>query len=291
VPSAPHSSALSVVIGSNAPESSLEACLEALERQRDGAEVIVCESTASPAALRRRFDWVRFVDLPGGLVPELWREGIEHSSGEIVALTISPMVPAGDWLETLQAQHRRYDAVGGAIDPAPGIRIRDWAEYFCRYAGDMLPFEGHGCLDIPGDNASYKRDLLERTRVAWRDGFWEPVVHRQLAADDVELWHAPELVVRQGRSAGTAAFVRQRLRHGCAHGLQRGVHFGRLRNLAGVLGAPLVPALLTVRILRQVWTRRRHRFHAVLALPLIVLFNVAWAVGEAQGHLTRVAAR
>jgi hypothetical protein len=280
-----------VIVGSNAPESSLEACLGSLERQRDGAEVIVCESVPSTGALRERFGWVRFVECPGALVPQLWREGIEQSEGEIVALTISPMVPAGDWIETLKDKHESYDAVGGAIDPEPGIRIRDWAEYFCRYAPDMLPFDGHECMDLPGDNASYKRALLERTRGSWADGFWEPVVHRELAADKVELWHAPELVVRQGRSAGTKAFVDQRLRHGRAHGRQRGAHFSRLRNLAGVLGAPLVPPLLTLRMMRQVFGRGRHRTRAVLALPLIVLFNLAWALGEARGHLDLVRGR
>jgi hypothetical protein len=284
-------SRLSVVVGSNAPERSLAACLASLEDQRDGAEVIVCESVASAGALRERFDWVDFVDCPGQLVPQLWSEGIDRSRGEIVALTISPMVPAADWIETLKAQHCRYDAVGGAIDPEPGIRIRDWAEYFCRYAPDMLPFDGHECMDLPGDNASYKRSLLEGTRDAWADGFWEPVVHRELAADEVDLWHAPELVVRQGRSAGTMAFVSQRLRHGRAHGGQRGVHYSRLRNLAGVAGAPLVPPLLTLRILRQVWGRRRHRTRALLAFPLILLFNVAWALGEARGHLAAAVRR
>lgn len=279
------------MVGSNAPEDSLATCLDSLAAQRDGAEVIVCESVPSSAELRERFGWVRFVDCPDALVPQLWREGIEQSAGDIVALTISPMVPARDWIETLRAKHRDYDAVGGAIDPEPGIRIRDWAEYFCRYAPDMLPFAGHDCMDLPGDNASYKRALLDRTRGAWSDGFWEPVVHRELAADNVVLWHAPELVVRQGSSAGIRAFVDQRLRHGRAHGRQRGVHFGRMRNVAGVLGAPIVPPLLTLRILRQVWARRRYRLRAVLALPLILLFNVAWAVGEARGHLGLVTGR
>ncbi len=291
MPAASAESRLSVVVGSNAPQDSLAACLSSLERQRDGAEVIVCESVPSPSALRERFDWASFVDCPGQLVPQLWSEGIDRSKGEIVALTISPMVPAGDWIETLKAQHRRFDAVGGAIDPEPGIRIRDWAEYFCRYAPDMLPFDGHECMDLPGDNASYKRGLLEGARDSWRDGFWEPVVHRELAAENVELWHAPELVVRQGRSAGTLAFLDQRLRHGRAHGRQRGVHYSRARNLAGVVAAPIVAPLLTLRILRQVGSRRRHRFQALLAMPLILAFNVAWALGEARGHLSAAVAR
>jgi hypothetical protein len=73
--------------------------------------------------------------------------------------------------------------------------------------------------------------------------------------------------------------------HGRAHGRTRGVRFGRLRNLAGVLGAPLVPPLLTLRIFREVVAKRRHRLRAVASLPWVLAYNVAWAAGEALGHL------
>lgn len=283
--------AVSVVIGAGARTPTLASCLTALEPQRHGVEVLVVEAEPAPAELRERFPWAQFLVRPGAIVPELWREGIDASRGPIVALTIACMEPAPDWIHTIRVQHERHDAVAGAIDPADRLRLRDWAEYFCRYAPDMLPFDGRPNAAIPGDNASYKRDLLERTRELYRDGFWEPVVNGALERDGVVLWHAPELVVRQGRSAGLPAFVRQRLRHGAGHGSQRGAHFGVLRNLAGVAGAPLVPVLISLRILQHVRRRRRLRWRVLCAMPLILLFNAAWALGEARGHLTALRAR
>jgi len=274
-----------VIVGSNAGSETVARCLAALEPQRRGTEVLVCEPRPSPPELRRRYPWARFVERPGALVPELWSEGIEQSHGRLVALTIAPMVPASNWTEAIRAQHERFDAVAGAIEPGPGLRISDWAEYFCRYLRDMLPFDGHECAELPGDNSAYKRGLLERTRELYRDGFWEPVVNAKLAEEGVVLWHTPELIVQQGRSAGALAFARQRLVHGRAHGSQRGARFGTIRNLLGVLGAPAVPLLLTVRLLREAQAKRRHRLHVLLALPLVLLFNVAWAAGEARGHL------
>lgn len=277
--------ALTVVVGSNETRGALERCLAALEPQRDGAEVIVCEPVASPPALRERFGWATWLERPGALVPELWREGIDRARGRIVALTISPMVPAPDWVTSMLAEHGRHDAVAGAIDPGEGLALADWAEYFCRYAKDMRPFEPHETVDLPGDNASYKRELLERTRELYRDGFWEPVVHRRLALEGETLWQSPLVLVRQGRSAGPAAFAAQRLHHGRAHGRQRGATFSPVRNLAGVLGAPLVPLLLVARVLQTVGKRGRHRLRALLSLPWMAWFDVAWAAGEARGHL------
>ena len=273
------------MIGSNGGAGTVDRCLAALEPQRDGAEVLALEPVESPAEVRERYPWARFETVPGATVPELWRDGIDRSHGTVVALTISPMLPAPDWVETIRAELRDHGVVAGAIEPGPDLRPSDWAEYFCRYARDMLPFETHQSLDIPGDNCAYRRELLDRARETYRDGFWEPVVNRRLADSGEELWQAPRLVVRQGRSAGFRVFVRQRLTHGRAHGRQRGVRFGSTRNLIGVVASPAVPILLTIRILREVLARRRHRAAAVASLPLIFAFNAAWAAGEALGHL------
>jgi len=148
----------------------------------------------------------------------------------------------------------------------------------------MLPFDAHECPHLPGDNSAYRRDLLVGVRAEYRNGFWEPVVNRRLAQAGQTLWHTPALVVRQGRSSGMRAFMRQRLVHGRAHGRQRGAEFGFVRNVAGVLAAPLVPPLLTLRAVRAVLARRRLRVRMLAVLGLIFVFDIAWAAGEAAGH-------
>jgi hypothetical protein len=280
--------ALSIVVASNGAPGSVAGCLDALAGQLDGTaatEVIVCEPEASPATVRGRFPFARFLEQPGAIVPVLWREGIESASGLAVALTISPMRPAADWVQRLRRELEDADAVAGAIEPGEGLRLGDWAEYFCRYSRDMLPFEPRDSVDLPADNAAYRRDLLERTRPLYRDGFWEPLVHRQARANGARLRQTPTLVVRQGRSAGTRAFVAQRVAHGRGHAHWRGRTFSPGRNVVGVVASPLVPPLVTYRLLRDVFAKRRLRARAVLALPLILLFNIAWAAGEAGGHL------
>jgi hypothetical protein len=276
---------LSIVIGSNGAHGSVEGCLAALARQIDGAEVIVCEPVASSADLQSAFPGVRFLESPGALVPELWRDGIAASSCAAVALTISPMRPAPDWVACLRARLQEDEVVAGAIEPGDDLRMTDWAEYFCRYARDMRPFGRRENAEIPGDNCAYRRELLERSRALFRAGFWEPEVNRALRAEGVRLWHDPEVVVYQGRSAGFGAFFHQRLRHGRAHGRQRGARFGTGRNVTGVVLAFLVPFVLVARTTREVFLRRRFRSRFLVALPTLILFDVAWAAGEAMGHV------
>jgi hypothetical protein len=282
---------VSVVIGASASEQSLEACLTALESQLDDAEVIVVAAIPAGHALRDRFSWAQFHARPELLVPELWRDGIELARGTIVALTISQMVPASDWVGSIISEHEQHDAVGGAIDPGSDLRLVDWAEYFCRYAGDMPPFRPTDRDDLPGDNASYKRTLLLEAAEALRTGFWEPVIHPALRRRGVALWHTPELLVRQGRSSGFEAFARQRLVHGRRYGHQRGAGFSRVRNGLGFLASPLVPFLMTGRLARHVFVKRRHRARLVASLPLVFALNSVWAYAEARGHLDMVTAR
>lgn len=277
---------LSVVVGSNGAPGSIETFLDTLAPQLDdGVEVLVCEADASPDELRARHPRVRFLERPGALVPELWRDGIDAAEGKFVVLSISPMRPAPDWLATVRRLVTDADAVGGAIDPADGLRVRDWAEYFCRYARDMRPFTSHTCADLPGDNAAYAMAALAPIRDVYRSGFWETVVHRTLLDRSRRLVHDPSLVVYQGRSAGVAAFARQRFQHGRLYGQQRGSGYSTTRKALGVIGAPLVPFLMTYRVIRQVAAKRRHGRAALAALPLIFAFNAVWAVAEARGHL------
>lgn len=276
---------ITVVIGSNAPPERLASCLEALEPQRDGVEVRVHEGAESPQDLRDRFPWASYTTSPGALVPYHWRDGIDAANGDIVALTIAQMIPSPDWISSIRGALESHDAAGGAIEPGRGLRAADWGEYFCRYAPDMLPFEARDNPELPGDNAAFRRALLESVHDFTREGFWEPVACRELSRRGVELWHTPQLVMHQGRSAGFAAFCRQRLAHGRLYGHQRGAHFSKPRNVLGVLAAPVVPVLMTARVLKRVFARRRLRLRAVAVLPWIVAFNVVWAYAEARGHL------
>lgn len=282
---------LSVVVASNGAPGALERCLAALEGQVDGVEVLVCEPAPSAQEIGQRYPFATWHVREGALVPELWSEGISRATGDLVALTISPMVPDANWIASLRAALSVGDAVGGAIEPAAGLRAVDLAEYLCRYSRDMLPFPEHSSLDLPGDNAAYRRDRLQEVDDSWREGFWEPDVHRALAARGAKLLHDPSVIVRMSRSAGASAFLRQRLTHGREFGRSRGRESAAPVNLARVLLAAVVPFVLVVRTAREVFRRRRLRARLVVCIPLLIAFDVAWAIGEALGHLDALRGR
>ena len=283
--------AVSVIVGCVGAPEGAAGCLESLRPQLANAEVIVAAPAPAAPELRRRFPEAVFLERRDALVPELWRDGIDRACGSVVALTISPMIPDADWVETARAGADRHGVLAGAIDPAAGIGLADLAECLCRYARDMTPFEPRDSADIPGDNCAYSADLLRRTRAVWAEGFWEPDVNRAIAELGTTPRHDPALRVQQGRSAGSRAFVRQRLLHGRAHGRQRGRRFTSGRNLLGVAASPVVPLLLVVRTYQELAARSRVGARTLAALPWLVVFDVAWAIGEAAGHLDALRGR
>lgn len=278
---------MSVVVACNGAHGALERFLHTLWPQRDDAEVVACAPSAPGAALRDAFPDVRWHVRERALVPVLWRDGIDQATGDLVALTISPMIPRNGWLAGLRRALASADAVGGAVEPGPGLRLSDLAECLCRYADDMLPFAAGPSLDLPGDNAGYRRSSLLAVGDAWADGFWEPEVHRSMAGRGDTLVRDPTVVVEMGRSAGAAAFLRQRVTHARVYGRSRGARFGVARNVAGVVGSPLVPLVLVRRTMREARARGRGR-DVVRTLPFLVAYDVAWALGEAAGHLDAI---
>lgn len=285
--------ALSIVLASRTGEGSIASCLEALEDQLDDdVELILVEDERSAETdldVRRR---TRRLLRPGGLVPELWSEGIRLASGDLVGLLAATVVPDPDWVAlTLELHKGGAAAVGGGIEPGNDMRLVDWAVFFCRYAPYAAPVDPNPSLEIAGDNASYRRDVLHRYADLYETSFAEPFVHRAMRADGHVLRVDPSRVVRHTGGADARGFCRQRFLHGRDHGRHRSAGLARSRVLLGAATAPLVPLVMTARVASQVAAKRRFVGRFVAALPLVLWFYSWWAAGELIGRLGSAVAR
>lgn len=280
--------AVSVVVGTRPGEHSPRACLDALAAQRrPGVEVVVAADApfTHPVA-----DTV--VVQAGAAVPDLWAAGIRRATGARVALLSGVLVPAPDWLDRVDAADLDTAvAVGGAIDPGPRLRLRDWAAYFCRYARYQRPLADDAALDLAGDNACYRRDVLERYAAHYDDGFWEPVVHQAMRRDGLRLALDDSIVVRQPRGISFGTLARQRVRHGRRHGRDRAAATTRRATVVAIVTAALVPWVMAGRAARATFARARHRVAFVGSLPLLVLLYSCWAYGELLGGIDALRGR
>ncbi len=283
--------------------------LTALTTQRDPPPMdIVVPFDASideVAALAPRFPSVTFLPL-GALATEapLATASGQHelydrrrsaalaaTRGDLVAIVEDRGIPRPDWARVAVRLHRQPHAViGGAIEPAPS-RLVDWALHVCDFSRYALPFPARPVEWVSDVNVVYKRGALERTRPLWRERFHEPLVHWQLRTEGETLWLSPELVVDHHRiPRPLGRLVRERFGWGRLFGAIRTRAVGPGRRVLLTLAAPLVPVLLLARHAR-VRFRRGEGARFLAAIPILLLFLVAWTAGEATGQATGRTAR
>jgi glycosyltransferase involved in cell wall biosynthesis len=279
---------ISVVIAAWPDLRGLTQCLQSLAEQRDREEEVIVASPADfSKELRVRFPWVRWLKASTDrLIPHLWSLGIENARGNIVAITTAHFVPALDWLQRIREAHSSFASagIGGAIDPPRGGTATDWATYFLRYSDYLNVARNRVANEIPGDNASYKRDSLIAHQEAIGDSFWELDFHRLLRAEGKTLMLVPAIRVKQCASFGFRRFVLQRLQHGRQFGQSRRQREARAVQLARIIASPLIPLVFLAKIVRRVMASRRDYGPFLLSLPVLVIFITAWTIGEVWGY-------
>ncbi len=282
---------LSVVVACDRAERTIAATLESIGAACNGIphEILVVHRADKnvAAVLGGSRHVVRTVQAaPDDAVPMLWARGIAVARGEVIALTTGHFRMSESWAHALLAEIG--GGVVGASGPilfASGTGIIARAIYFLRYSPVMNPPDGTTMGEIPGDNAAYTRAALERHADSFARGFWEVDFHRRVRAEGERLAFTKGAEVVVGTSFDFGDFLRQRFRHGRHFGAYRVAVLGAPR-WRGVVAAPLVPLVLTARILRRALGTPRAVLPALTSLPALVPFTIAWAAGEAIGALT-----
>lgn len=278
---------ISIVVAAVNTAETLAAWLEAVRPQvaRHRCEVLLAAAADDMAAVETA--GVRLVrGAAGALVPALWGAALLEAAGAIVAVTITPCVPAGDWLDAIVAAHRESpaDGIGGVIDWSPRGSLVDRALHLVRYTPYLSPVAAGPVQEIAGDNGTYTRAALDawRDRLA-REGFWESEFNRAIRVRGGAVRIDPCIRVTHTRSYTLGSFSRQRFRHGRVFGRARRGGLGAGPRLMKAALAPTIPAIMLVRALRTCAARGRLDARAVAASPLACWFFCCWAAGEAAG--------
>jgi hypothetical protein len=297
---------LSVVVTIVDGGAALRRCLTALTSQAEAPPlelVVPYDSTLEAVAeWSADFPTVTFVETglaAGHRPPSSAREqhalidrrravGLAAATGDLVGVIEDRGVPRPDWAATAVRLHRSLPnlAIGGAVENARD-RSLNWAVYWCDFGRYQLPFERgprHYLTDV---NVVYKRQALERTRDIWRDKYHEPLVHWALEGDGETLLLTPELVVDQMRDGLTVTgLLEERVAWGRLFGSLRVRESSTVRRIALTAIAPLLPAVLFWRLLRDQIGKRTAPERLIRVAPAALLLLTAWALGEALGYAT-----
>jgi hypothetical protein len=289
---APHAGLrLSVVVAAWNGREAVERCLRSLgwDAQAADTEVIVVTNfeAGTREMIRAQFPRVRHLSMPSGTtVPQLRTRGIRHARGEIVALSEDHCTFQANWCSAVKKVHELpHAAIGGAVENASGSRALDWAVYFYDYGKFMLPLEAGVAPALSGNNVSYKRAVLEEAKTSFRNGFFEPFTHAELARRGHTLFLSPVLVVYNQKHHRTTDAIAQAYHLAREYAGKRVNHANPATRALFVAGSLILPFLLPVRIVFR--TLRKHRLIGKLlgSLPFLLLLTSSWSFGEFCGYL------
>jgi hypothetical protein len=281
---------LSVVVGSADSSGALRDCLTALRTACEGidAEILVVDASHDDGAEAAcaAFPNVRLTRLSAGtLVPVLWGTGLRGARGRVVAFAIGQCVVEPGWARAmLDGIARGASGVGGRLDLRDGSSATVRATFYLRYSAWLAAGRGP-VREIAGDNAAYDHEALRAAQDRLAAGFWEVDVHARFRELGKTLVLHQDATARFGGELALGRMAALRFAHGRHSGAFR-VAQGIRTRWQMVLGAPLVPGVLLVRVARRVAGVPAHWPGFLSALGAFLVLATAWAAGEAIGGLT-----
>lgn len=279
-----------VVAICSAPQ--LRRSLEALEAQDagQGFEVIVAADHRMKGveALAPEFPGVVFLSREGCNTPiELTTLGLNAARGERIILTEDSCVARPDWLSQITATPwEGRAAVGGVVEPTPGISPAMWGFCYVDFFRYMRPVADGPAPSLSVCNVAYHASHLQAVADNWRDGFHETVINGALAERFGPLWICPAAEVRVRRHVTFADAVYERYAFGRLFGATRIARDGPGRRLYYAALSPALPFLLMARMAAKAKQDAALMRLFVRSLPAIAVMVAAWSWGEWLGYVT-----
>jgi Glycosyltransferase like family 2 len=284
--------AISIVIPVRMAQHTVVSTLEDLLRKcaSSSAEVIAVVSEQDPtSALIRQWPHpqLRVIVCPGlRSVPQLRREGVLASSAALIAISEDHCLFPANWIERQMQilSDSRLHVCGGPVDNGRHSWV-GWAQYFSRYCAFLPPGREGQATALPGNNACYLGSVLRENAGLFEAGFWEAELNRELLRRKYNFWFSPDLSVYQRQQRGLTEYAALRFRHGQSYAARKMRTAPPGARLLGALRSPAVPFLLYLRGLRAVVRRRRYLPAFLAATPLLLVYFIAWSLGEGAGSL------
>jgi hypothetical protein len=118
-----------------------------------------------------------------------------------------------------------------------------------------------------------------------KTGYWEYFLHEELRRNGVRILFIPSAIVRKNIESGFLYFLKQRFYYSRSFAGMRRERATALQRLIYAAIAPGLPVLMTIRIAKPIFQKRRFRKEFLLSLPLLGAFMVSYAAGEFVGYL------
>lgn len=214
--------------------------------------------------------------------------GLRLATAPIIALIEDHAAPATGWCNAVIFAHRDSgaSAIGGAVENGVD-RPLNWAVYYCDFGRYENPVPSDAVEFVSDSNVSYKREALTAVRDQWYDAFHETSVNWEIRRQGGELKLDPTMVVFQKRhNLRFIPALKERIVWGRSFAGTRVREISSLQRIVFACLTFALPFVLTFRIVLRGIQKNRHTKKILLALPLILVLQIFWSIGEFVGYVT-----
>ena len=267
----------------------LDRCLGALEKERASTvlEVLVPERRGADVrdAAAKRYPWATIMPVSADTSIPRMRAAAMHAARapKVAVIEDHVIVPAGWARAMIDACDAGHRVVGGGLVNAATDRLVDWAAWLCEYNHLAAPMASGKVDGIHGNHTVYDRALLQQFSQVIDSGRWEDALHGAVRDSGVDLWARPDIVAGHQKHYTVWEYTSQRFLYSRAYAAMRARDTGLARRVAYGAAAFALPPLLFARIASRVWRGGLYRAHLIPSLPFLVVFVVAWGLGEVAG--------
>ena len=218
------------------------------------------------------------------------KAGIERTLGSIIAFIEDHAVPESDWAcSVIEAHQGPWAAVGYAFTNANPDTYISRASLIADYALWMDPLPSGPAGHLPGNNVSYKRDIL----LALGDRLGEDLgvdfnIHEALKKLGYKLYLEGRALVAH-ENYDTLGALLQANHHYCrllAADRTTSGSWSPLKRIVYGVGTPIgAPVIKSLRLLKSLKGRLRVLKPILVSSPILLLTYIWSAIGESLGYL------
>lgn len=281
---------MSVVIPSVNGWSDLRGALDAVYAQQGGGtvEVLVVERVGEivRAAIRDSFPSATVIEVASHVtIPQMRAMAFEAAHAEIIGVIEDHVIVPPDWIQRMLATHATgAQVVGGAVDNAATGNLVDRAAFLCEYSHCLNPPPNGPAPWLTGNNVTYRKSLLQRFNSTLRQGRWEDALHDAFRDAGITLISQPDIRVGHNKHYSIGEYTSQRYLYSRAYAAMRVRNAPNIKRLLFGCATIALPPLIYWRVISEVMKSGRYRRELFRSLPLLAVFAVAWALGEAMGY-------
>ena len=281
---------MSVVIPSVNGWSDLRGALDAVYAQHGGGtiEVLVVERVGEivRAAIRDSFPSATVIEVASHVtIPQMRAMAFEAAHAVIIGVIEDHVIVPPDWTQRMLAAHAAgAQVVGGAVDNAATGNLVDWAAFLCEYSHCLNPPPNGPAPWLTGNNVTYRKNLLQRFHGTLRQGRWEDALHDAFRDAGITLISQPDIRVGHNKHYSIGEYTSQRYLYSRAYAAMRVRNAPNIKRLLFGCATIALPPLIYWRVISEVMKSGRYRRELFRSLPLLAVFAVAWALGEAMGY-------